>query len=356
MRARTDALVDEGDDHRALADRCGDALGRSAPRVTDRVDPGDARLEDPVGPGRVARQDESVLVANDRVPEPVRMRLGAEEQEEVLERQPLVVGQRDRAELAVFAMELGDLASVAHLNSSLAEVADQVVGHRLAEIGPAVKQGDEGAAPREPDRGLSRRVSPAHDRDLVAAAPACLGRSGRVEDADPLVAVEPFDRKPAVLSTVREDHGARRDLVAVLEAKNMVLSARLERGGDVRGRRSRAEFPGLRDGAAGQVRARDASGKAEVVLDAPREAGLSTEDAALDDERVESLRRAVDGRAQPGGTAAQHHEVPPLARAQLPPDPAREQYHAAVVSLHMGGPRDPDYRQAFGRKATDQPL
>src|SRR4051794_23747400 len=124
MRARTDALVDEADDHRTLAHRCGDALGRSAPRVTDRVDAGDARLEDPVGPGRVARQDESVLVANDRVPEPVGVRLGAEEQEEILEGELLVVGQRDRPELAVFAMELGDLASVAPLNSSLAEVPD----------------------------------------------------------------------------------------------------------------------------------------------------------------------------------------------------------------------------------------
>ena len=67
--------------------------------------------------------------------------------------------------------------------------------------------------------------------------------------------------------------------------------------------------------ARGQLPAADARREAEVVLDPPREARLSAEHGALDDQRVEALGRAVDRRAQAARPAADHDEVDLLARA-----------------------------------------
>ena len=43
--------MDEGDNHRALADGRGHSLRRSAARVPDRIDAGDAGLQEVVAPG-----------------------------------------------------------------------------------------------------------------------------------------------------------------------------------------------------------------------------------------------------------------------------------------------------------------
>ena len=101
VREACQVLVDEPHDHRALADRGGAALDRARADVAGGVDARDARLEQPVGAGVGAGEDEAVVVARDRVAEPVGARSGAEEEEQERERQPLAVVQRDRLELAV---------------------------------------------------------------------------------------------------------------------------------------------------------------------------------------------------------------------------------------------------------------
>ena len=80
-------------------------------------------------------------------------------------------------------MELGDLAAVADRDAVALELADEVVGHRLAQVGAAVQERDERAAAREPDGGLAGGVAAADDRDPGRAAELRLGRPGRVEDA-----------------------------------------------------------------------------------------------------------------------------------------------------------------------------
>ena len=73
--------------------------------------------------------------------------------------------QRDGLEAPVLAVECGDLASVSNGDAVPLELVDQVVGHRLAEIGAAVEEGDERAAAGEPHRSLAGGVAAPDDRD-----------------------------------------------------------------------------------------------------------------------------------------------------------------------------------------------
>ena len=122
--------------------------------------------------------------------------------------QPLAALERDRFELAIGAVELGDLAAVAHRDAVALELADEVVGHRLAQVGAAVEQRHQRAAARQPDRGLPGGVPAADDADARGAADLRLGRPGGVEDADSLVVGEALDRQPPVLRAGREQHVA----------------------------------------------------------------------------------------------------------------------------------------------------
>ena len=78
-------------------------------------------------------------------------------------RSPLV--ERDRREAPVLAVERRDLASVADGDAVPLELVDEVVGHRLAQVGAAVEERDERAAAGEPDGGLAGGVAAADDRD-----------------------------------------------------------------------------------------------------------------------------------------------------------------------------------------------
>ena len=186
-----------------------------------------------------------------------------------------------------------------------------------------MQEGDQGAAAGQPDRGLGGRVAAADDADPLGAAELGLGRAGGVEDADPLVLLEPVDRQPPVFGAGREQHRAGRDLVAVLEPDEVAVVAGLERLGAVGRRRAGAELARLGDRAAGQLGAADPGREAEVVLDPARGAGLAAEHGALDEQRVEALRGAVDGGAEAGRAAADDQQVDLLALAQLEADPQR---------------------------------
>ena len=121
------------------------------------------------------------------------------------------------------AVQLGDLAAVADGDAVAVELVDQVVGHRLAQVGAAVQQGDERAAAGEPDGGLPGGVAAADDADARGAAELRLGRPGGVEDAHALVVVEAVDRQAPVLGAGGEHDGARGDLVAVLEPHDVAV-------------------------------------------------------------------------------------------------------------------------------------
>ena len=131
-----EALVDEAHDHRALADRGRAALDRPRANIANREDARHARLEDALGTGRLAREDEAVVVERNGAPEPVGTRCGSEEEEEERERDPFTVDERRRLELPVGAVQRGDLAASADQDPGALEVVDQVVRHRLARGRP----------------------------------------------------------------------------------------------------------------------------------------------------------------------------------------------------------------------------
>ena len=58
------------------------------------------------------------------------------------------------------AVQRGDLAAVAHRDAVALELADEVVRHRLAQVGAAMEQCHERAAASEPDGGLPAELPP----------------------------------------------------------------------------------------------------------------------------------------------------------------------------------------------------
>src|SRR5579859_4606417 len=164
-RVSCEVLVDELDGHRSLADCGGAALGRAGADVAGGENPGHACPEQSFGADRVAGEDEAVGGACDGVVEPIRVRRCAEKAEEERERKALAAGERDRFELTVGAVELGDLAAVADGDAVAVELAGQVVGHCLAQVGATVEEGHERTAAGEPDGRLAGGVAAADDAD-----------------------------------------------------------------------------------------------------------------------------------------------------------------------------------------------
>ena len=122
----------------------------------------------------------------------------------------------------------------------------------------------------------------------------------------------------------------------------------------------RAQPARLLQRAAGELVARDAAGKAEVVLDARRGPRLAARRLALDDQRAQPLRRAVDRGGQAGRPAADDDRVvlvPRAARLQAEAlgDVARLRPRISVVpsaQCSAGSRRRP--RRAPGQRAASR--
>ena len=163
---------------------------------------------------------------------------------------------------------------------------------------------------REEHGGLARRVAGAHDDDLFLGAQLRFhGGRGVVHPR----AFEPrqvVDRKPPILGARRDDHHARRQPlpVADLEGVRSALAGELRRGlGD---HHLSTELLRLRERPVRQLLAGDPHREAEVVLDSGARAGLATGRGRLHDQDVQSLRRPVHRRREPGRSRAHDHEVP----------------------------------------------
>src|ERR687892_1787789 len=141
-------------------------------------------------------------------------------------------------------MQLRDLAAVADGHAVALEVADEVVGHRLTQLGAPVEQRDERPAPREPDGGLAGGVASADHGDPFGAAELCLGWAGGVESAHALVLRESLNRKAPVLRTGREQDCPRGDLAILLQSQEVASVSRLK-GNRAIGRRQAGVEPRL---------------------------------------------------------------------------------------------------------------
>ena len=106
------------------------------------------------------------------------------------------------------------------------------------------------------------------------------------------------------------------------------------------------ELPRLGDGAARELRTTDPRREPEVVLDAPRRSRLPAERRAVDDERLEPFRGAVDGGTEAGGARADHEQVDFLPASELAADPQR-----AIDLAGRRGAQLHTARQAHERQA-----
>ena len=157
--------VGELDRHCPFTDGGGAPFGRPGADVAGREHPGNIGLEQVVHVRCRAGENESVVVTGNGVAEPLCARKRAEEKEHEREGNAFAARERDGREVPVLALERGDLAAVSNGDAVPLELVDEVVRHRLAEVGAAVEEGDECAATGEPDRGLARGVAAADDRD-----------------------------------------------------------------------------------------------------------------------------------------------------------------------------------------------
>ena len=229
-----EAVVDEAHDHRSLADRGGATLDRSRADIADREDTGHARLEEALGAGLLAGEDEAVVVERDGAAEPVGVRRGSEEEEEGGERDPFAVAEGRRFELAVGAVQLGDLASFADerrrrgrgRGSGSPTSSRRRSARRWRSVTSAPPRASQIAA-------WAAELPPPTTPTRVAPQRRASCGPGGVEDADAFVRLDLGDRKPAVVGAGREYDGARRHLVAARRAGR----------GDAR-RRARARRPG----------------------------------------------------------------------------------------------------------------
>src|SRR6185503_8653272 len=152
-------------------------------------------------------------------------------------------------------------------NAVAVELGDQIVGHRLAEVGATMKKRDEGAAAGQPDRSLTGGVTAADHSDPGARAGPGLRRTGCVEDGQALELLEPLTREAPVVGAGGDHDCASDDLAAFLEVDPVRAVARLQSKRPVGRRRPRTELPRLGDRAARQLDTADPGRKAEVVLD-----------------------------------------------------------------------------------------
>jgi hypothetical protein len=182
----------------------------------------------------------------------------------------------------------------------LADLGDQVLRHLVAQGVAAHQERHLLGVPGEVEGGLAGGVSGADDGHPASAHGSRLGRGGAVEDAPPDQRLQPFGAQPSPRDAHREDHRSRHHLLSIRGAQHVPVAARLERRRLLGEHHVGAEQPCLLAGAIGEVVAADAPGESGDVSDPRAGAGLASRDLALEDDRLEALRRGVDGRREPG--------------------------------------------------------
>ena len=161
----------------------------------------------------------------------------------------------------------------------------------------------------EVDRRLPRGVRAADDDDVLVAAGAGLGHRRAVVDAGAGQLREPGGVELAVGHAGGHEHAVRAQLAAAAERDDAPGALDAQRLGVADGEQLGAEPARLVGRAPGEVGPGEPGREAEVVLDAAGLARLSAGRLALDEHRLEPLRRAVDGGRQAGGPAADDDEV-----------------------------------------------
>src|SRR5829696_5523718 len=261
-----------------------------------------------------ARQDEAASVEFDGTFQPAGVGISPDEGKE---RSDSKVPSYTRAVIldygplqAVLSHEFSDLRAGEQLDVlGGRDPVDEILRHAFAQVASPYKQVNPPRASGQEQCRLSRRVAPAYDRDLLALAPLCLGLRSGVVDAHALETSEAGHLQPAVAGPCCDYHAAGRDLTALGE-RYMVVAVFPPQTDSLPGHcGAGAELVGLDQDAAGELEAREPSGKARVVLYARRGTCLPPKGHRLEGEGREALRSSVDCRAEARRTGTHHDEV-----------------------------------------------
>jgi len=294
----------------------------------------------------IARAHEALGVDGDAAAQPVGLGVGADEKEDVAQRH--------------LALAAGALLAPAHARQAVRRVAvqrrqlgagqqrdvgrgidpvDQVARHAGRQAGAAHQHVDLGRVLGEEDGRLAGGVAAAHQGHLGAAAHARLQRGRPVPDAAAFELVQPGHGGAAVARAGGDHHRAGAQAPAVGEQHaqlaRVFLRAAVQRRHRRRDQGLGAELLGLHIGPPGQGLARDAGGKAQVVLDAGAGAGLAAEGAPVQHQHLQALGGRVHGGGQAGRAGAHDDDVEQLAvvRAVHHAD-AAAQFRLAGVAQH----------------------
>ena len=314
--------VGKGDGHRAVPHRAGHALDRAGAHVAGREHAGHARLERErvalqrpglrqraADPQVRAGEDEAARVERHaRRAGPAGARHAAEAEEERARRQ-LLPARGHAAEVAR-AVDRLDLGAEPHLDQRVrVDALDEVRRHRLRERVAAHEHRHARARVREVHDRLAGRVARADDDHRVAAAARGLAAPGAVVDAAAEPGLDPVDVERAPVHPRRGDHHVRGHLVAAGDVELRALGRHPAAGHAAQQHQLGAEALGLAPRQPREVRALDAAGEAEEVLDLGGVGGLAARDVALDQQRREPVRGGVDRGRQPGRAGAHDREV-----------------------------------------------
>ena len=207
-------------------------------------------------------------------------------------------------------MGRGDARLQAHLDVVLRHhLVDQVARHALVERVAAAEDRDLRGVAREVHRRLAGGVRAADHHDALVLAGDRLGHRRAVVDAAAGELLDARRLQAAVGHPRRHQHRMAGQLGAVAQAQHPRRPAALDAVHAVHRDDLRAQPARLRRGPPGEVAAAEPAGEAEVVLDARALPGLAARRLALHHHGAQALRGPVDRRGQPGGAAADDHQV-----------------------------------------------
>ena len=198
---------------------------------------------------------------------------------------------------------------------------DQIARHRRFQARSPYDEMQAFYLRCEKHHGLSRRITSAHERHLLAFAELRLHRRSPKRNTPTLEGREVRDCRSPVAGAGGDNggSGAHHAVIGELQPHGFAcfLWVALEPRYLKRNRNLDAKLQRLIEGAACEPHAGDASWKAKIVLDPRRRACLSAERPLIKHENREALRPGIDGGGEARGSSADDGHIIDSLRVEL---------------------------------------
>src|ERR1700722_11595727 len=244
----------------------------------------------------------------------------------------------------VATVDSDDFAAYVQLDTTVGEDAVREVARHLdSQIVGAHDEPDPQPATRKEQGRLPGGVGPTDHGHLRAVKPARTDfqLGCRVVDAVAFEVRPALEVQFPVVGAARDHDRAGRDLAPVRQGHHKVVRHPQGRHLD-RTFYLRPELLGLHQRFSSQLRAGEAGGEAEVILDTCARAGLPAYGNAFQLQRVQSFRGAVDGSRQSGGSTTDDNNVVdlPWYRAVREPELVRQCARGRIAEDRGRGDHD----------------